>query len=405
MPGVQAVIGPAQVSRAVAPLREAGSAARRRRRSGPLAQLGTARPQPGPRRRRASPSCATGSRRRATAPACWPRARAGPRRARGALAAGLGQATAGSERRGRRPATVRRRAPAASAGAQHRAALGRPAAEVRPAEPRPRTCAATRCAARASCRSRSNQDAHDNAAAAAGARRRTPNAQLKTALQQLEGDDGRQVRPELRRGAGGGPPGAGRGQRHRPGQRRAYAPGYAGLPAELAALQARLVEDAEEAKRGHRLAGLRRSSSSKQLSSGDGAALRRPRQARRRAARSSPTAPPGSPAPPPASETASAASAPARPRLAGRHLPARRRRRRRSSENLADGFSRSHPLQAGLRRATVRVARPATRPLTPAGAAPARASAGHLRLRLLRPLGPRRRPAAAARARRRRRST
>ena len=55
-PGVQAVIGPAQVSRAVAPLRQRGRPARRRRRSGAAGPAGTAGSQSGPRCVRGRPA-------------------------------------------------------------------------------------------------------------------------------------------------------------------------------------------------------------------------------------------------------------------------------------------------------------------------------------------------------------
>ena len=95
-------------------------------------------------------------------------------------------------------------------------------------------------------------------------------------------------------------------------------PDYAGLPAELEALQARLPEDVEEAEAGHRLAGQSTLASLKQLSSqadrlSDG--MRRDRRRRQEARRTAPNASPSAARTP--RQTASPASAAAPTALVG----------------------------------------------------------------------------------------
>ena len=156
LPGVQTVIGPAQISRAVAPLRQVGGdrspAAPKPARwpsSGGWAATSAA-PRPG------SPCCAAGSRKRATAPGLL--AEGSGKAADGAtlLASGLTQAETGSERA---VAALRIFADGTRrlAGAQHRAALAGLQPEVRPAEPRPEPAPQRAAAARAACAARSKR--------------------------------------------------------------------------------------------------------------------------------------------------------------------------------------------------------------------------------------------------------
>jgi RND superfamily putative drug exporter len=243
-PGVQAVIGPGQVSRAVAPLREAGNLLAAGAEAGPLAELGKlgrnlGRAAAGVGLLRAGVSRASfGAGLLAEGSG---RAGEGAR----AIASGLGQATAGSERAVdalQTFATGARRL----AGAQHRAALAglqlKFGLQSLPGNLR-------RNALRRSRRLQKslNQEAHANVP-----RLQAPaeeaDVQLKNALKRLEAMTTGKSDPEyaaaleaVRRAAAavsGVDPVSG----------TPYAPEYAGLPAELAALQSRLVEDAEESK-------------------------------------------------------------------------------------------------------------------------------------------------------------
>ena len=89
------MIGPEQVSKSVAPLREAGNGLLVEKGGpvGNLEQLGRNLK----RLRKASPDCGPGSPKRPRARGCWSRARTRPRRGRCGSASGLATATAGSE--------------------------------------------------------------------------------------------------------------------------------------------------------------------------------------------------------------------------------------------------------------------------------------------------------------------
>ena len=105
-PAVQAVIGPGQIERRVAPLQEGGNdllAGEGEASPGKLAQLGA---QPRPRGAGRRPACAVGSPRPPRAPGCSRTARAGPARVRRRSPPGSQRAASGCESRGRcaRPA-------------------------------------------------------------------------------------------------------------------------------------------------------------------------------------------------------------------------------------------------------------------------------------------------------------
>ena len=245
LPGVQAVIGPAQVSRAVAPLRQAGSLLASGAEAGPLAQLGRlgrnlGRAASGVAQMREGISKASyGAGLLAEGSG---RAQAGAV----ALASGLAQATSGSERAVgalRTFAEGTRRL----AGAQHRAVLA--ALNVKFAlqslAPNLRHNALTR--------SRRQQKSLNHDAHVTLPRLQAPaqeaDTQLKAALEQLEGMTVGKSDPnygavlEATRRASAAVSGTD------PVSGAPYAPDYAGLPAELAGLQASLVEEAEESKR------------------------------------------------------------------------------------------------------------------------------------------------------------
>jgi putative drug exporter of the RND superfamily len=243
-PGVQAVIGPAQVSRAVAPLRQAGALLATGGETGPLAQLGRlgrnlGRAAAGVAQLREGVSKASygaallaeGSGRAATGAT--------------ALASGLAQAGAGSERAVsalRTFADGTRRL----AGAQHRAALVslqlKFGLQSLPTNLRRNALIRSRRLQKAL-----NQDAHETLPRLQ-APAQEADEQLKAALSQLEGmtigksDPNYGAVLEAVRRASAAVSGTD------PVSGAAYAPDYTGLPTELAALQSRLVEDAGEAK-------------------------------------------------------------------------------------------------------------------------------------------------------------
>jgi putative drug exporter of the RND superfamily len=244
LPGVQAVVGPAQVSRAVGPLRRAGRLLTAGAETGPLAQLGRL----GRNLDRAAAGVA--QLREGVSKASYGAdllAQGSVRAEEGAmaLASGLGQATTGSERA---VAGLRTFAEGTRrlAGAQHRAALGglRLKFALQSLAPNLRRNALTR--SRQLQRSL-RREASENVPELQGPAEEAE-AQLRTALRQLEAMTvGRTdptyegtlaaVRAALAAVSGTDPVSG-----------QPYAAGYAGLPAELAALQARLDVDASEAK-------------------------------------------------------------------------------------------------------------------------------------------------------------
>ncbi len=243
-PGVQAVVGPGQVSRAVAPLREVGSLLASGAEAGPLAELGKLGRNLG---RAAS---GVGELRAGIAKASYGaglladgsgRAEDGAR----AIAAGLGQATAGSERA---VAALRTFAHGTRrlAGAQHRAALGALNLKfgLQSLAPNLRRNALRRSRSQ---RKSLEHDAHTKLPQLI-APAQEAEAQLKAALRELEamgvgkGDPAYAAALAAVRQASAAVSGVD------PASGAPYAPEYAGLAAELTALQARLVEDAGEAK-------------------------------------------------------------------------------------------------------------------------------------------------------------
>jgi putative drug exporter of the RND superfamily len=243
-PGVQAVIGPAQVSHAVAPLREAGALLASGTEAGPLSQLGRLGRNLG----RAAAGVA--QLRKGVSQASYGAgllAVGSGRAEEGAtlLASGLARATSGSERAvgalGIFADGTRR-----LAGAQHRAALASLQLKFT------LQSLPTNLRRNALIRSRNlqkslNQEAHETLP-----RLQSPaqvaDEQLRAAFSQLEGmSSGKSdpnygaaleaVRRALAAVSGTDPVGG-----------APFAPDYAGLPTELAALQTQLRENAEESK-------------------------------------------------------------------------------------------------------------------------------------------------------------
>ncbi len=347
-PGVQAVIGPAQVSRAVAPLREAGNLLASGAEAGPLAQLGRlgrnlGRAAAGVAQLRAGISQASYG--------AGLLAEGSGRAEDGAtlLASGLARATSGSERAVgalRIFADGTRRL----AGAQHRAALA--ALQLKfGLQSLP-----TNLRRNALIRSRNQQKSLNQEAHVTLPRLRAPaeeaDSQLKAALGQLEGmtvgksDPNYAATLEAVRRASAAISGTD------PVSGAPYAPDYTGLPTELAALQARLVENAEESKEitDWLVSGVilikQLNSGAKQLSNGlyklEGAGKKLAHGSARLARAA--TSLGGGLAQLGAGATALAGGI-ARLREGGSTL----------EEKLAEGYSASYPLQSGLQRATVQV--------------------------------------------------
>jgi RND superfamily putative drug exporter len=332
-PGVQAVVGPGQVERAVAPLRAAGSLLAAGAQSGPLAQLGRlgrnlGRAAAGVAQLRAGIARASfGAGLLAEGSG---RAEEGAR----AIASGLGQATSGGERA---VAALRifARGTRRLAGAQHRAALAGLNLKfgLQSLGPNLRRNGLRR--ARKLRRSLEG-DAHGTLP------RLVPSAeegeaQLKVALAQLEAMTVGRTDPAYAAAL--------------EAVRRANA-AIAGLPAELAALQGRLVEDAEEANEvtdwivSGIVALKRLSSGAERLSTGlsklEGAG-KKLAHGSARLARAATQLGGGLGR----LEAGANALAGGVSRLGGGASAL--------EQGLAAGFHRSSPLQSGLRRATVRV--------------------------------------------------
>ena len=348
LPGVQTVVGPAQVSRAVAPLRQVGALVAGGTETGPLAQLDRLGRNLG--RAASGVALLRGGISKASYGAGL-LAEGSGKAADGAdlLAAGLAQAGAGSERAvnalGIFADGTRR-----LAGAQHRAALAGLNLKfaLQSLAPNLRHNALRRSR---HLRKSLEEEAHQTLPRLQGPAE-DAEAQLKTALQQLEGMTTGKADPNFAptldavrnalAAVGGTNPANG----------APYAPDYAGLPAELTALQARLIEDAEESKHvtDWLVSGIvlikRLSNGATRLSDGlqklEGAGKKlahgSARLARAAGGLESGVARLG------AGATA-LASGIARLRDGAESL----------EENLARGYSASRPLQTGLRRATVQV--------------------------------------------------
>jgi putative drug exporter of the RND superfamily len=243
-PGVQAVIGPAQISRAVTPLRQAGALLASGGQTGPLAQLGRLGRNLG----RAADGIAQlreGVSKASYGAGLLAQGSGTAERGAAALADGLALAGAGSER-AVGALQIFAEGTRKLAGAQHRVALAGLNVKfaVQSLGPNLRRNALRRA--------RKLRRSLDEEANQTLPRLRPPaedaEAQLKTALKQLEGMTTGKADPAygptldaVRRAlaaVSGIDPVSG----------APYAPGYAGLPAELGALQARLLEDAAEAK-------------------------------------------------------------------------------------------------------------------------------------------------------------
>ncbi|HWM64339.1 MAG TPA: MMPL family transporter [Solirubrobacterales bacterium] len=349
LPGVQAVIGPAQVSRAVTPLRENGSRLLAAgTETGPLAQLGRlgrnlGRAALGVSQLREGISKATygaGLIAQGTDTA---------EEGAGAIAAGLAQATAGSERA---VAALRTFASGTRrlAGAQHRAAFAslqlKFGIQSLPANLRRNALVRARRLQKSL-----NQDSHVKLPQLIGPAQ-AANDQLGAALVQLEGmtvgktDPNYAAALEAVRSARAAVSGTD------PVSGQPYAPEYSGLPAELAALQARLLEDAEEAEQvtAWLVSGVillkRLDSGATRLSDG----LRRLETAGGKLARGSARL---------AGAAATLDDGLTRLGTGATALATGISRLGDGAsaleENLALGFTRSYPLESGLRRATVQI--------------------------------------------------
>jgi RND superfamily putative drug exporter len=348
-PGVQAVIGPAQVSRAVLPLREAGARLLASGgESGPAASLDRLGRNLG----RAAGGVA--QLRQGISEASYGAgllAEGSGRAEDGAVAVATGLARASSGGM-RALAALRTFASGARrlAGAQHRAALAALAIKfgVHDLGPNVKRNALPR--ARQLQRSL-NQDAHVKLPQLI-APAQDAEAQLKAALERLDAMTVGRGDPEYGAALGAVRRALAAVSGTDPVSGQPYAAGYAGLPAELAALQSRLLADAGEA---HQVTGWlvtvivdlkRLTPVAKRLSEGVSRIERADRKFARGSARLSRAA-----ARLDGGLTRLAAGASALAggisRLGGGASALER--------HLAGGFRRSHPLEAGLRRATVRV--------------------------------------------------
>jgi RND superfamily putative drug exporter len=332
-PGVQAVIGPAQISRAVAPLRQAGALLAGGGESDPLAQLGRLGRNLG--RAASGVALLRGGISKASYGAGLLAAGSG-KAASGAtaLAAGLAQAEAGSKRAVGALQTfadgTRR-----LAGAQHKAAIAGLNVKFALQSLIPNL------SRNALVRSRRLQKSLNEVSKQTVPRLQPPaeeaEAQLKTALQQLEAMTIGKTDPNYAAALG------------------AVQQGLAaasGLPGELSALQAGLVEDAEESKQVtdwlvsgvaliKRLSkGATRLSDGLQKLEGGGRKLARGSARLARAAGGL--------------ESGVARLGAGATALAG-GIVRLRDGAAALEENLARGYSESYPLQSGLRRATVQV--------------------------------------------------
>jgi RND superfamily putative drug exporter len=348
LPGVQTVVGPAQVSKAVAPLRQAGALLATGGETGPLAQLGRLGHNLG--RAASGVALLRGGISKASYGAGL-LAEGSGKAATGAtaLSAGLTQAGAGSERAVgalRTFAKGTRRL----AGAQHRAALAGLNVKfaLQSLAPNLRHNALRRSR---HLRKSLEEDAHQTLP-----RLQAPaedaEAQLKTALGQLEGMTTGKTDPNFGAALEAIRHGLAAVSGTDPASGAPYATDYAGLPSELAALQSRLVADAEESKQvtDWLVSGIvlikRLSAGATLLSDGlqklEGAGKKLAHGSARLARAAG------------GLESGVARLAAGATALAG-GIARLRDGSAALGENLARGYRASNPLQSGLRRATVQV--------------------------------------------------
>ena len=347
-PGVQAVIGPAQVSAAVAPLRQAGALLASGGEAGPLAQLGRLG------RNLGQAASGVARLRDGIAQASYGAgllAEGSGTAEDGAtlLASGLAQATSGSERAVgalRTFAEGTRRL----AGAQHRAALAslnlKFGLQSLPVNLRRNALNRSR-----SLQKSLNEEAHQTVP-----RLQAPaeeaDAQLQAALRLLEGMTTGKTDPNYDAALAAARRALAAVSGADPVSGAPYAPDYAGLPTELAALQSSLVEDAGEAKQvtDWLVSGIillkRLSSGATRLNDG----LRKLEGAGKKLAHGSARLARAAGGLEGGVERLGAGAT----ALAG-GIAQLRGGAAALEENLARGYSASEPLQSGLRRATVQV--------------------------------------------------
>jgi RND superfamily putative drug exporter len=244
LPGVQAVVGPAQVSRAAAPLRKAGALLVSGSNSGPLGQLGRLGRNLG-RAARGVAQLREGVSKASYGAGLLAEGSGRAEEGADALASGLALATSGSERAVGALQTFAHGS-RRLAGVQHRAALAslnlKFALQSLPTNLRHNALGRSRRLQKSL-----NQDAHETLPRLQ-APAQDADDQLHIALQQLEAmtvgktDSAFEaalaaVRHALAAVSGTDPVSG-----------QPYAADYAGLPVELGALQGRLVKDAEESK-------------------------------------------------------------------------------------------------------------------------------------------------------------
>jgi putative drug exporter of the RND superfamily len=347
-PGVQAVIGPGQISRAVAPLRQAGALLAGGGETGPLAQFGRLGRNLG----RAAAGVALlrdGVSKASYGAGLLAQGSGTAEQGADALAAGLSLAGNGSERAVNALQTFAK-GTRLLAGAQHKAAIAGLNVKfaLQSLGPNLRHNALRR--------SRKLRGSLEEEANQTLPRLRPPaeeaEAQLKTALAQLEGMTTGKADPNFAAALAAVQRALAAVSGTDPASGAAYAPDYAGLPTELGALEARLVEDAEEAQQVtswlasglaliKRLSnGATRLSDGLQKLQGGGKKLA---HGSARLARAASGLEGG------VARLAAGATA-----LAG-GLARLRDGAATLEEKLAEGYNASYPLQAGLRRASVQV--------------------------------------------------
>jgi len=347
-PGVQAVIGPAQVSRAVQPLRQAGALLAGGGEGGPLVQLGRLGRNLG----RAATGVAqlrTGLSQASYGAGLIAEGSGRAEQGAGLLATGLSRAGAGAERAVGALQTFAR-GTRRLAGAQHQAAIAGLNVKfaLQNLGPNLRHNALSRSRRLQKSLNKASKQTVPRLVPPAGA----AEAQLKAALDQLEGMTVGKADPNYDAALAAVRQALAAVSGTDPVSGAAYAPNYAGLPTELSALEASLTEDAEEAKQitDWLVSGValvkRLSNGATRLSDGlrklEGAGKRLAHGAARLARVAGGLE--GGVARLAAAATA-LASGIARLQGGAEAL----------AENLARGYSESSPLQSGLRRASVQV--------------------------------------------------